>query len=113
MTFTFWRAISLSLAAWSFWYFRKNSEERKHIFNVGYKKWLSPTLAGAIGLALGGLTNAYALKTVPASIVAPITASNPVIAALIAKFAFGEKLSPIQWMGIIMVIIGGIQVSSS
>jgi len=112
LTFTFWRAILLSIIAWNFWYFRKNSEERKHIFNVGFKKWLSPFLAGTFGLALGGLMFAYAIKIVPVSIASPITATNPVIAAIIALFAFKEKLSLIQWLGIIMVIIGGIQVSS-
>ena len=113
LTFTFWRAVSLSIIAWSFWYIRKNSEERKHIFNVGFKKWLSPFLAGASGLALGGITVVLALHIVPASVAAPITATNPVIAAMIARFAFNEKLSLIQWVGVIMVIIGGIEVSLS
>jgi DME family drug/metabolite transporter len=112
LTFTFWRSVSLTIIAWNFWYFRKNNEERKHIFNVGVKKWISPFIAGASGLALGGITIVRALETVPVSIAAPITASNPVIAAIIARFAFNEKLSPIQWFGIIMVIIGGIQVST-
>ncbi|MCL1875045.1 MAG: DMT family transporter [Synergistaceae bacterium] len=113
LTFTFWRAVSLSIVAWSYWYIRKNREEKKHIFNVGFGKWVSPFIAGACGLALGGITIMCALLTVPVSIVAPITASNPVIAAIIARFAFKEKLSLIQWVGIVLVIIGGIEVSSS
>jgi drug/metabolite transporter (DMT)-like permease len=113
LTLTFWRAISLSIVAWGIWYFRKNNKERKHIFNVGYIKWLSPIIAGAVGLSLGGLTNAFALQTVPVSIVAPITASNPMIAAIIARIAFKERLSLLQWVGIVMVIIGGIEVSLS
>ena len=113
LTFTFWRAVSLCIISWSFWYFRKNSEERKHIFNVGFKKWITPSIAGASGLALGGISLLYALETIPASVVAPITASNPIIAAMIARFAFNEKLSPIQWIGIVLVIIGGIEVSIS
>jgi drug/metabolite transporter (DMT)-like permease len=112
-TFTFWRAVSLSIIAWSFWYFRKNSEERKHIFNVGFKKWVSPFMAGASGLALGGISIVLAFKTIPVSVAAPITATNPVIAAMIARFAFNEKLSLIQWFGILLVIIGGIEVSLS
>jgi drug/metabolite transporter (DMT)-like permease len=113
LTYTFWRAVSLCILSWSYWYYRKNSEERKHIFNVELKKWISPFFAGAIGLALGGITIVYALNAIPASIAAPITASNPIIAALIAKFAFNEKLSQNQWLGILMVIIGGIVVSIS
>jgi drug/metabolite transporter (DMT)-like permease len=113
LTYTFWRAVSLSIVAWSYWYFRKSGEERKYIFNVGYGKWLSPFLAGAFGLALGGITIVFAYETIPVSVVAPITAASPVIAAMIAKFAFNEKLSWIQWFGIIMVILGGLVVSSS
>jgi drug/metabolite transporter (DMT)-like permease len=112
LTLTFYRAVSLIFITWGFWYFRKNNEERKHVFSVGYKKWLSPFLAGAISLGFGGISFAYALETIPASVAAPITATNPVIAAAIARFAFNEKLSPVQWFGIFMVIIGGIQVSS-
>ena len=113
LTFTFWRAVSLSIISWSYWYFSKNSEERAHVFNVGFKKWIVPSIAGASGLALGGITLLKALETIPVSAVAPITASNPIIAALIARFAFNEKLSPLQWLGIVLVIIGGIEVSVS
>ena len=113
LTFTFWRAVSLCIVAWSYWYYRKNSEERKHIFRVGFGKWLSPFLSGTFGLALSGITIVHALEKIPVSVVAPITATNPVIAAIIAKLAFKEKLSVIQWVGIIMVIIGGIEVSFS
>jgi drug/metabolite transporter (DMT)-like permease len=113
LTYTFWRAVSLSIVAWSYWYFRKNGEERKYIFNVGYSKWLSPFFFFFFGLAHGGITIVFAFETIPVSVVSPLTAASPVIAAMIAKFAFNEKLSWIQWFGIIMVIIGGLVVSSS
>jgi len=112
LSFTFWRAILLGFASWVLWYFHKNNEERKHIFDVGFKKWLSPCLAGVLSLAIGGLALAYALEITPASEVTPITAANPIIAAMIARFAFNEKLSPVQWVGIFLVIIGGVVVSS-
>jgi len=112
LTLTFYRSVSLISISWGFWYLRKNNEERKHVFKVGLKKWLSPFLAGAISLGFGGVSFVYALKTIPVSVAAPITATNPVIAALLAKYAFNEKLSPVQWFGIVLVIIGGIQVGS-
>lgn len=112
LSMSFWRALLLGFTTWVIWYFRKNKEERKHIFNVGFHKWLSPFLAGAFSLAIGGATISLALEITPVSLVTPITASNPVIAAIIARFAFNERLSPIQWFGILLVIIGGIVVSS-
>ena len=112
LSLTFWRAILLALVTWALWYFQKNSKERKHVFAVGYKKWLSPCLAGVFSLAIGWLAYAYALEITPVSVASPITASNPVIAAVIARFVFNEKLSPVQWVGILLVIIGGVEVSS-
>ena len=112
LSLTFWRAILLGLVTWALWYFQKNSKERKYIFAVGYKKWLSPCLAGVFSLAIGGVALARAFEITPVSMATPITASNPVIAAVIARIAFNEKLSPIQWVGIVLVIIGGIEVSS-
>ena len=112
LTVTLWRGILLAFTAWGFWYFRKNGTERKHIFNVGFKKWLSPCLAGTFGFVVGGIAFTLALKTTPVSLASPITATNPVIAAMTARFAFNEHLSPVQWLGIFMVIIGGVVVSS-
>lgn len=112
ITYTFWRAVSISLIAWGYWFFSKNKEARMHVFQVGLRKWISPLWAGAFGLALGGIAFASALEIVPVSLASPITAANPIIAAIIAKFAFKERLSPIQWVGIVMVIIGGIKVTS-
>ena len=111
-SFIFWRGLMLGFTVWGFWYFRKGSEGRRQIFNAGFKKWLSPILAGAFSLAIGGIAFARALETVPVSMASPITASNPVIAAVIARFAFNERLTPLQWFGIVMVIVGGIEVSA-
>jgi drug/metabolite transporter (DMT)-like permease len=112
LSLTFWRAILLGLVTWALWYFQKNNKERKHVFAVGYKKWLSPCLAGVFSLAIGGIALARAFAITPVSIATPITASNPVIAAVIARFVFNEKLSPVQWVGIFLVIIAGVEVSS-
>ena len=47
-----------------------------------------------------------ALRTLPVTIATPIRASAPALVILIAFFLYGERPSPMQWLGMSLVFIG-------
>ena len=66
---------------------------------------------GFFVLTFPGWLAAYAMQRIPASIVSPVTGSSPMVASLFSALLFHEKISPMQWLGIVMIIGGGAMVS--
>ena len=56
----------------------------------------------------GYFSIAYALGHLPASVVSPTMVLQPVLTALLAIPLTGENLSPLQWMGGLAAVVGGI-----
>ena len=63
--------------------------------------------SGALILTLPGWLVALALKSIPASAVAPVTGASPAVAALLGRLLYRETITPFQWLGILMIISGG------
>ncbi|WP_281745715.1 DMT family transporter [Thermanaerovibrio acidaminovorans] len=103
-----WRSLTLVVVAWGLWFRGPGSrpERRRALARIPLKTWLILNVAGAIGLALGGYTFAVALTMSPASLITPITASSPIITALVAVAFMGERLARHQWIGVGMVVLG-------
>jgi transporter family protein len=64
-------------------------------------------LSGA-ALAFGLLFYYLALEGASVSVVVPLTATYPVVAALLAYAALGERPSLAQWLGVALVIAGAV-----
>lgn len=62
-------------------------------------------LSGAV-LALGLLFYYLALEESRVAMVVPLTATYPVVSALLGYALLGERPSPLQWVGIILVVAG-------
>jgi transporter family protein len=69
-------------------------------------------LSGA-ALALGVLFYYFALAGGRVSIIVRLTATYPVVAALLGVAILGERPSLAQWIGIILIIMGAVLLFSS
>lgn len=62
--------------------------------------------ASGLAMALGLWFFYQALSREDVSVVVPITAGYPVVAALLGVILLGEVLSIIQWLGVVMIVVG-------
>lgn len=83
----------------------------KKDFQRPNNKILKYILFMSLGGALGTLFFNMGIEKANVSIVSPIASGAPLIAALYARLAFKEKLSKLQYLAIIMIILGVILVS--
>lgn len=72
------------------------------------RPWSGFGLLSGLGLALGLLFYYLALNKGQASVIVPITATYPAVAALLSYGLLGERPSLAQWIGIVLVIIGAV-----
>jgi len=79
--------------------------------SVSSKSWIFLTLSG---LATGASWLCYyrALKLGPASQVAPIDKLSIVLVAIFATLFLGEKLTPKNWLGVVLVAAGALLVAT-
>ncbi|MCS7466954.1 EamA family transporter [Stieleria sp. ICT_E10.1] len=77
-------------------------------FVVGPLSWREHGLIASKSVLVGASwTFAFsALKHLPLSIAAPIRATSPFWTIVIAILFFGERPTPLQWTGIVIVLIG-------
>lgn len=107
-----WRGITFLIAASAAWVLKSFVFE---IRKDAWKKILSPesvwaVLAGVLSLGIGAWTYSSALRFIPASVATPIGASNPILATILALLIFKEKVSALQWFGIILAVGGSVLV---
>ena len=69
-------------------------------------------LSGAV-LAVGLLFYYLALEGANVTIVVPLTATYPVVAVLLGYALLRERPSPLQWVGVILVVAGAVLLLSS
>ena len=73
---------------------------------------LTALIAGALG-TLGYAFLVFSLEAGgPTAIVIPLTALYPVITAILAVFILGEKLTPIQYLGVALAVAAVILIST-
>jgi drug/metabolite transporter (DMT)-like permease len=75
---------------------------------TGYpsQSYLAFAASALITQAAGYLAMGYALGHLPASVVSPTMTGQPVVSALLAIPLLGETLTPIQWIGGAVVVVG-------
>lgn len=112
-TITLWRSLFLLVLSWSFWAWstRHQPQKRSRLLSASKDAWFASIAAGVFGLAAGGYVFALAAQIIPVSVVTPITATSPIIAAAMSVVFFRENLYMIQWIGI-LCIIGGVMLVS-
>jgi transporter family protein len=74
------------------------------------KTWLFLVLSG-LATGLSWICYFRALKIGQAAQVAPIDKLSVVLVAIIAAVFLGEKLSPINWIGVAMIAVGAVLVA--
>jgi uncharacterized membrane protein len=65
-----------------------------------------PLIGGFVLFGLGGLTLVLALKQGELSIIYPFISLSFIWVTLLSIFFLGEKLVPMQWLGLIIVALG-------
>lgn len=78
---------------------------------VSLKGWMYFSGASAIGLCCGSILYSTCLRVMPVAVVTAITSTSPFMAALFGHFVMQERLTLIQWGGVILIIAGSIGVS--
>ncbi len=105
---TFWRALAVFVTVWpTYLRDRRRLGTTEPMLQLRDTKALLMIAAGVFVLALPSWFVSQAMSYIPAAMVSPITGSSPVIAALLGLFFFKEKITPLQWLGIVMIIGGG------
>ncbi len=73
---------------------------------------LTALMAGVLG-TLGYAFLVFSLEAGgPAAIVIPLTALYPVITAILAVFILGERLTPTQYLGVVLAVVAVILIST-
>ncbi|EFC91874.1 protein of unknown function DUF6 transmembrane [Dethiosulfovibrio peptidovorans DSM 11002] len=109
-----WRAIFFLPIAWGWWgcrYLSMGNADRPDLFRTDLKSWAALVIAGALALSLGGFFITRAMMLAPASLVSPIAATSPLIAAIWGRLLFSERLSPSQMLGVVLIIAGSLAIS--
>lgn len=69
--------------------------------------FLDPWVLSGLGAALAAsATWMLAVRTAPLSAIYPIMALTFVIIPVLAVLAFGEKLGTMQWVGLVLIVMG-------
>lgn len=73
---------------------------------AGTDSWNVLEVLSGAALAVGLLTYYFALTDGDSSLVSRLTAAYPIISVALGYAVLGERPTPIQWCGIILVIVG-------
>lgn len=110
---TFYRSAVFFIITWLIRWFAVRYTNAKTIplRSVSVKAWLYLLGAAIVGLSVGSILYAACINVMPVAIVTAITATSPFMAALFGHFALKERLRPLQWCGVVLIIFGSVTVS--
>ena len=111
-----WRALFFMPISWGWWscrYLSMGGKDRPDFFRTDGKSWIALVLAGALALSIGGFSITKAMMLAPASLVSPIAATSPLIAAIWGRLLFSERLSPSQLLGVVLIIASSVALTFS
>ncbi|HCL78472.1 MAG TPA: EamA family transporter, partial [Synergistaceae bacterium] len=66
---------------------------------------------GITGMGLGGIVFTKGIELIPVSVGTAITATSPFIAAALGVLFLGETMRPLQYAGILSILVGVVAVS--
>jgi drug/metabolite transporter (DMT)-like permease len=109
---TFWRGAFFSLMAMGVWAGSKVLRpKRQNPTPLSAAGVLSGAISGVLSLIVGSWFYASSLFIVPMNVATPIASTSPLMAALFACAFLGERLRPVQWLGIAVIVTGAVVVS--
>jgi len=113
MELTFYRACAFFLITWAIRLFSSLSRKKRIVplRNVNRKAWLYFSAAAAVGLCFGSILYATCLRVMPVAVVTAITSTSPFMAALFGHFVMKERLTLVQWSGVVLIIAGSVAVT--
>src|SRR5262245_45110963 len=103
MTIFLSEVIVSALLAPPIWY-----SMHRRISSSSLATWNIFGVISGTALALGLLCYYFALAHGRASVVVPLTATYPVISVLLSVAVLAEKPTAVQWLGMLLVVVGGI-----
>ncbi|GHS89891.1 membrane protein [Synergistales bacterium] len=110
----FWRGTIFSFMAWgNYAIFRTtHPNNTRRLKDISLTGKAASILAGAFSLVLGAWCYTTSVTLIPMNVATPTATSSPLITALIACLFMGERLRLVQWLGIVVVVVGAVVVSS-
>jgi drug/metabolite transporter (DMT)-like permease len=111
---TFWRGAFFSFMALGNWAGLNaiHPERKRGLKDIPFLGRIAGAWSGVLSLMIGAWFYASSLFMIPMNVATPIASSSPLIAALIACVFTGERLRPIQWLGIAFVVSGAVVVGA-
>lgn len=110
---SFYRALALLIMSWTYRLilvkFRPGTI--MPLRSIPFGGWAYFLGAAVIGLALGSILYATCISSMPVAVVTAITATSPFIAALFGHFVLKDRLTRLQWTGVVLIICGSVTVS--
>lgn len=109
-----WRALFFFPISMVWWEWRRRSialPGRPPFLRTGFRDMATMILAGALALSVGGFFITRAMMLAPASLVSPIAATSPMVAAIWGRFLFSERLLAPQLFGVALIIAGSLAIS--
>lgn len=108
-----WRTLCFALVTFGYWLLSNGLRRTlaKSWAHLMHREIFIAMASGALAISLGGFFYVRALQLIPATVATPIGAANPLLATVAAMFLFGEKLRPVQWAGVCVVIVGTVVVA--
>lgn len=76
------------------------------VFDLSPRGYALFVVGGIVGTALGRILGYTGIQKVGASINSAVTASNPLIATVLAAIFIGEVISAVQGVGVVVVVAG-------
>lgn len=110
---TFYRSMALLVAVWG-WRFlqlRYTNVSVTPLNTVPRAAWFYFLGASVIGLCFGSIIYASSIRIMPVAVVTAITSTSPFMSALYGHFVVKDRLKPLQWCGVLMIITGSVVVS--
>ena len=84
------------------------------VWSAGTVPWswaLALPVAGGVFTALGVIGFFSAIERIPLTIAAPLTALYPIVTVALSVLVLGERLTPLQSLGVACAILSGVLLS--
>ncbi|MBI4150137.1 DMT family transporter [Candidatus Woesearchaeota archaeon] len=87
------------------------SRERKRILQLPNARMLKYIITIAVATTIGTTSYMFGISKAPVSIVTALAFSNPFLTVLYGAFVFKERLRPLQYIAIVLIISGIVMMS--
>lgn len=110
---TLYRALIMMILVWvgRFFTARFAPDRIVPLKKIPLMGWVYFALAGMLGLSFGAMIYTASIAVMPVAVVTAITSTSPFMASMFGHFVLKDRLSLVQWAGVVLIIVGSIAVS--